>query len=163
MRSFEGTPEETVSETTVEDGTAGVDDVAAEPPTSHESPTGPARMLELAALTADRLVADAKAEAESLVTDAHAEADAVRLAGRTEASQVAAELARSKEEQTAELERERATALAGLAAEKATLEDQIATLRRVQSEHRRQLREHLEAQLSTLDAAMPEPPPSLAD
>ena len=41
------------------------------------APDSPARMLELAALTADRLVAEAKAEAESLVSEARAAADGV--------------------------------------------------------------------------------------
>ena len=71
-------------------------------------------MLELAAVTADRLVTDAETEAESLVAAAQASADAILEASRNEANQVAAELARTKEEQAAELDRERATALAEL-------------------------------------------------
>jgi cell division septum initiation protein DivIVA len=130
----------------------------AEAATAHESPTSPARLLEIAAVTADRLVADAKTEAESLVSAARTEADAVLEASRSEVRRVEAELARNKEQQTAELERERATALAGLADEKAALEERIATLRELQSDHRRQLRDHLQEQLSLLDAVSPQPP-----
>jgi cell division septum initiation protein DivIVA len=147
-----------------EDGPSGAEDVTTHPtvptgPTAPpESSPSPARLLELAAVTADRLVADAHAEAELLVTSARAEADAILQAGRTGAQRIAAEVARSKEEQTAELDRERATALAGLAAEKAALEEQIARLRQIQSDHRRQLHDHFTEQLSLLDAAVPETP-----
>lgn len=129
-----------------------------EPTAVPEAPTSAAaRMLELAAVTADRLVADAEAEAESLVTTARARADVILQTGRNEAEQVAAELARTKAEQTAELDRERARALAGLAEGKAALEEQVAALRQMESDHRSQLRLHLTEQLSMLDATEPEP------
>jgi cell division septum initiation protein DivIVA len=165
MVSCEETLGETVTPTQVEDGPGRADDAETEPSgpiTVQESPTSAAaRMLELAAGTADQLVADAQLEAESLVTTARARADAILEAGRTQAHKVAAELTRSKEEQTAELDRERATAMAGLADEQAALEARIATLLQVQSDHRSQMRDHLTEQLSLLDATMPEPPTPL--
>jgi cell division septum initiation protein DivIVA len=166
MLSFEEALDETVTPTLVEDGHARVDDVDTEPTepiTVQESPTSAAaRMLELAALTADRLVADAETEAESVVTTARARADAILAASRTEAHQVAAELARRRDEQTAELDRERATALAGLADEKAALQARIATLRQMQSDYRSQMRHYLTEQLSLLDATLIEPPAAVA-
>jgi len=134
-----------------------------EPTTVEESPTDPAaRMLELAAGTADQLVADARSEAESLVATAQAEADTILEASRTEADRVAAELVRHKKEQAAELDRERVTTLTGLADEKAALEASIARLRQVQSDHRSQMRQHLTEQLSLLDATLPEPTTAVA-
>ena len=167
MPSSEEELDEALTPTPVDDGHGRVDHVDTEPtdPTNvQESPTSAAaRMLELAAATADRLVADAETEAESLVTTARATADAILETSRTEALQVAAQLARSRAEQVAELDRERATALAGLADEKAALEARIATLRRMQSDHRSQIRDHLTEQLSLLDTAIPEPPPTVTD
>jgi vacuolar-type H+-ATPase subunit H len=161
MLSFEET-DETVTPTLAEDVCPRVDDVDTEqtdPITAPESSTSAAaRMLELAAVTADRLVVNAETEAESLVTAARASADAILESSRTEAQRVAAELARSKEQQTADLDRERATALAGLADEKAALEARNATLRQMQIDHRRQMRDHLTKQLSLLDATLPEAP-----
>jgi cell division septum initiation protein DivIVA len=145
MVNFNG-PDESGTPSRAEDGSA------------HESPTSPARLLEIAAVTADRLVADAKTEAESLVSAARNEAEAVLEASRSEARRVEAELVRTKEQQTAELERERASALSGLAGEKAALEERIATLREMQSDHRRQLRDHLQEQLSLLDGVSPQQP-----
>ena len=137
---------------------------SARPTADHEAPTtAAARMLELAAVTADRLVSDAEAEAESLVATAQARAHEMAEASRHEADQVAAELARTKAEQAAELDRERAMALAGLADEKAALEEQVATLRQMESDHRRQMRSHLTEQLSRLDAIEPETLAAVAD
>lgn len=165
MLDFEET-DETATPNLAEDGCAQVGDVDAEqtdPITVQESSTtAAARMLELAAVTADRLVVDAEKEAESLVTAARASADAILESSRAEAHRVAAELVRIKEQQTAELDRERATALAGLADEKAALEARNATLRQMQSDHRRQMRDHLTEQLSLLDATVPEPPAAVA-
>ena len=124
-----------------------------------EAPTtAAARMLELAAVTADRLVADAQAEAESLVTTAQTRADEIAGSSRAAADQAAAELARTRAEQAADLDRERDMALAGLADEKAFLEEQVETLRQLESDHRGQLRRHLTEQLSMLDATSAEPP-----
>jgi cell division septum initiation protein DivIVA len=161
MLNFEDAVDETVKPTLVEDEPSQVDDVDAEqtevPVTVQESPmSGGARILELAATTAERLVADAQAEADSLVTSAQAKADAILDASHADAREIAATLARSKAEQTAELDRERVTALAGLADEKAALEAQIATLHQVQSDHRSQMLDHLTKQLSLLDATAPE-------
>ena len=140
-----------------------ITDQTTEPVPDQESPTtAAARVLELAAVTADRLVADAETEDESLVTTARESADAIGEASRTEAQEAAAELARTKEQQTAQLEQERTTALSGLADEKAALEAQIATLRQIQSDHRSQLRDHLNEQLSLLAAAVPELPAAVA-
>lgn len=162
MPSFDQDRRETENATPVEDRPAPAGDVEAEltaPIMAAETPTGAAaRMLELAGITADRLVTDAQTEAESLVTAAQARADGILQATRNEANQLAAELARTREEQAAELERERATTLAELRDEKAALETQIATLRQTESHHRSQLRRYLTEQLSTLDATLPEPP-----
>jgi len=159
MPSFEPDLSETLFP--VEDGNTLVGDVDTEPTepiTVQETPTSAsARMLELAAVTADRLVTDAETEAQSLVTVAQGSADAIQEASRIEANQVAAELARTKEEQVAELDRERATALAELSEEKAALEAHIATLRQMEGDHRSQMRHHLTEQLSMLDATLPQP------
>lgn len=126
--------------------------------TVEESPTGAAaRMLELAAVTADRLVADARTEAESLVAEAATRAEALAEASRDEAARAAADLARTRDEQTAELDHERSTALAGLADEKAALEAQIARLRQLDSDYHSQMRRQLTEQLSLLDTIRPEP------
>ena len=163
MPSYDEASDEAVTPTVVDDGHDRVDGMVTEPiePTTvQESPTGAAaRMLELAVVTADQLVADAETEADALVTTARATADAILEASRIEAHQVAAKLACVKAEQTAEVDRERATALAGLADEKAALEARIATLRQMQRDHRRQMRDHLTEQLSMLDATMPETSP----
>jgi cell division septum initiation protein DivIVA len=164
MLKLKPTPVEAVPPATIEDEPAGIDDATAQPaepavPTAvQDSSTSPRRLLELAAVTADRLVADAHTEAESVVSSARAEADAILAASRTGADRIATEIARTRDEQTAELARERARALAGLVEEKTALEEQIARLRQLQSDHRRQLRDHLSEQLSLLDAAVPEPP-----
>jgi cell division septum initiation protein DivIVA len=158
MLGFKGTSDEDATSPLAENAPVAGDAMATEPnaPTTVSGgSTSPARLLEVAAMTADKLVADAKTEAESLVSAARAEADAIAAASRTEAQQTAAELARAKEQQTADLSRERATALAGLAAEKASLEEQITTLRRLQSDHREEMRDHLKKQLSLLDATTP--------
>jgi len=144
MLRFEQTPDEAVAPTLVDDRPAPLDDVETaptEPITVPESPTGAAaRVLEVAAVTADRLVSDAETEAESLVTTARATADEILAASRTEARQVAADLAE----------------------EKAALEAQIATLLQMQSDHRSRLRQYLTEQLSLLDTKVPEPPAVVA-
>jgi vacuolar-type H+-ATPase subunit H len=151
MPSFEQDMSETTTPTQVEGGNALVGEVDAEsadPITVRETPTSAAaRMLELAGVTADRLVIEAEAEAEALVTGAQARADAILEASRNEARQVAAELAR-----------ERGTALAELRDEKSALEAQNAKLRQVASDHRTLMRHHLTEQLSMLDATLPDPP-----
>jgi cell division septum initiation protein DivIVA len=120
----------------------------AEPSTHRDEPVGAAaRLLEVAATTADRLVADARTEAGSLVAAAQAEVDALLRTRRDQAQQVAAEL-----------DRERATALAGLAEEKAACEAQIGALRQMHSSHRDEMRRHLTQQLTLLDAVVLEPP-----
>jgi cell division septum initiation protein DivIVA len=124
-----------------------------------ESPTGAAaRMLEIAAATAEELVAKAHTDADSLVTTAKAEADAILEASREQAQKTETELTRDREQQAAELDQERATALAGLAEEKAELESQIASLRSLQDEHRTHMRRHLEQQLEQLDLVAPDSP-----
>jgi cell division septum initiation protein DivIVA len=126
-----------------------------------ESPTSAgARMLEAAAVTADRLVVDAQQEAETLVSTARAKAEEILEASRREARHVDDELARRKDEQAAELDRERATALAGLAEEKAALEARISDLQQLQDDYSDRMRHQLNEQLSLLDAAVPEPPAS---
>lgn len=135
-----------------------------EPAAVQEGPTSAAaRMLELAAVTADRLVADAQAEADSLVSAAQARAHEINASSRDEADRVAAELARSRAEQVADLDRARDSALTGLAEERAALEAQVDTLRQMERDHRSQLRLHLTEQLSMLDATVAPPLAAVAD
>ena len=78
MLSFEVEPDATVTPTEVTDAAGEVADVETESTAVEESAASPAaRMLELAAGTADQLIADAQTEAESLVTAARATADEV--------------------------------------------------------------------------------------
>lgn len=101
-----------------------------------ESPTSAAaRMLEVAAATAEEIVAVAQAHAEAILEASRQEAHEAEV----------------------ELDRERTTALAGLAEEKAELESQITTLRSLHDDHRSQRRRHLTQQLELLDHAGPEP------
>jgi hypothetical protein len=118
-----------------------------------------ARMLKVAAVTANQLVTRATAEAESLMAEARATARLSEEASRREAADVSAELSRAR----ADLDRERAAALEGLAEEKAGLETQIAALRQMEAEQRDQLRRHLSDQLAQLDATSFEPTSPDAD
>jgi cell division septum initiation protein DivIVA len=144
------TETETDTPTVDNGGVAVADEVETEPShpaTADESPTSrAARMLELAAGTADQLISDAETEAEAIVATS-----------RNDAARAEAELVRTREEQTAELERERSTALAGLAEEKAALEEQIAQLRRTESDYRDRMRHQLNEQLSLLETSQSEP------
>ena len=162
MLSFEGALDETVTSTPIDDGHVQVDALRVdhtEPITQQDVPLdAAARMLELAAKTADQLIAGAQTEAESLVKTAQAEADAITRASRNEAQLVEAELSRSRHEQADKLDGERATALAGLAEEKSAFEEQIATLRQLRNDHRSEMRSHLTQQLALLDATMVEQP-----
>jgi cell division septum initiation protein DivIVA len=168
MLSFEEALEETTTPTPVDEDVTPVDEVVVEPveqpePTVvHEGTTAAARMLELAAITADRLVTDAQTEAESLVSSARATADAISESSHSEARRVAAQLSRSRDELAAELDRERVTALAGLADEKAALEEQIARLHELQTDYRSTMRQHLDKQLSLLDSLAAEAPAAIA-
>jgi DivIVA domain-containing protein len=101
-----------------------------------EGSAAAARMLELAADSADQLVAEAKAEAAALLADARAEA----------------------ERETAELDRHRTAVLAELADEQAALEAKIAALRQQEREHRAFLRRHFADQLAQLEDAVPAAP-----
>lgn len=112
-----------------------------QPDENATTPSASARMLEVAALTADRLVADAEKEAEGLLATAQAAADEIAEASRNE----------------------RALVLDRLAEEKAELEAQIATLREMEAEQRRQMRSHLTDHLALLDATTFEPPTGDAD
>lgn len=159
-------PDETVAPTPAGDERADVDDVDAavdaptetEQVTVEEGRTSAARVLELAAIAADQLVADAEKEAASMVATARAEADSILETSRKDAQQAAGEMVRRKEQQAAELDQERATTLAGLADEKLVLEARIATLRQTQDDHRSQMRQHLTEQLALLDASLPDAP-----
>jgi cell division septum initiation protein DivIVA len=129
-----------------------------EPIVVPESPVAAStRVLEVATLTADQLVADAHAEADSLVTSARAETDALRAASREEAERVAAELARLREEQSGDLARKRTTALSELADQKAGLEAKVEALRERESDYRNTLRRQLTEQLAQLDEPVTEP------
>lgn len=123
------------------DGTA-----AAERPDSQgqDSSSAAARVLEMAADTADQLVAEAKAEASSLVSAAQAEAERLVSASRSEADRV-----------TAELEEHRTTVLAEVADRRAALEAKVESLRRLEDEHRKSLRHHFAEQLARLDDDAP--------
>ncbi len=124
-----------------------------------DTPTNPAaRVLELAGVMAERLVADAEAEATSLVTAARAEADAILESSHADARQLAADLARSRKEHAAELERERLSTLGELSDTKADLEAEVVALRTTESAHRQRLRLLLTEQLAGLDTALPAPP-----
>jgi len=112
-----------------------------QPDENATTPSAAARMLEVAAVTADRLVADAEKEAESVLATAQAAADEIAEAGRNENARV----------------------LGRLADEKAELEAQIATLREMESEQRRQMRSHLNEHLELLDATTLESPTDLSD
>ncbi len=136
MLRFEETVEGSEESAPVEFDDARLDDVNADstdvsgPAAVVESPTGAAaRMLEVAAVTAEEIVAVAQAHAEAILE-----------ASRQEAHEAAAEL-----------DRRRTTTLAGLAEEKAELESQITTLRSLHDDHRSQLRRHLTQQLELLD------------
>lgn len=117
--------------------------------------TNPSRMLEVAARTADELVANARTEAESLVSTAQAAAQQIGEASRNEAATMADELSRTRAEQLGEIESERTKALAALEEEKASLEARIATLNEMESEQRDRLRGLLTEQLAQLDAERP--------
>lgn len=162
MLEFENALDGTFTSTSDGESQDQLDDLRSDPtePVAHQD--GPAeaaaRMLELAAKTADQLVAGARTEAASLVTTAQAKADAILQASRNEAQQVEAELSRVRAEQTAELDRERAMALAGLAEERSAYEAKIATLRQMHSDYRSDMRGHLTQQLELLDSTMLEPP-----
>ncbi len=137
MSSFEPPSGEMVPPTPRRDEGAWPDDVDTEPAAPVppvDSPADSARMLELAAMTADQLVADAKAEADLLVTTAQATADQIGEASRNEAETVAAELADTK----------------------AALEAQIAALRQQEIDQRSEMRRLLIEQLSLLDASSEE-------
>lgn len=112
-----------------------------QPGESATAPSAAARMLEVAAVTADRLVADAEKEAESLLAAAQAEAEEIAEAGRNESARV----------------------LGRLADEKAELEAHIATLHQMEAEQRHQMRSHLTEHLALLDAATFEPPTDFTD
>jgi cell division septum initiation protein DivIVA len=164
MLSFEDGSDDLVTSTSVADGPGQIDEPETGLTAHQDRPAdAAARMLELAATTADQLVVNAQTEAAGLVTTAQAQADAILQASRNQAHHVATELSRTKDEQTAELDRERATALAGLAEERAALQAQIDRLHQMQSDHRTEMRRHLTEQLALLDAKLPEPPTADAD
>lgn len=147
MPTFDKPSGETTTPTPDEDGNAAGADLNTEPaaPTpGGEAASSSARMLELAAITADQLVADARTEAETM----------------------AAELSRTAAEQRADLDRERTTAMARLADEKADIEAKIAVLREMEADQRAQMRRLLTEQLALLDATRsdsPDSPDSPAD
>jgi cell division septum initiation protein DivIVA len=164
MLSFEDVSDDTVTSTPVADGHDRIDEPEPGNSAHQDRPAdAAARVLELAANTADQLVVNAQTEAAGLVTTAQAQAEAILQASRNQAQHVAAELSRTKDEQTAELDRERATALAGLAEERAALQAQIDQLHQVQSDHHSEMRRHLTEQLALLDSRSPEPPAADAD
>jgi len=107
-----------------------------QPGETETTPSAAARMLEVAAVTADRLVADAEEEAESVLATARAAADEIAEASRNESARV----------------------LGRLVDEKAELEAHIATLHQMEAEQRSQMRSHLTEHLALLDATMFEPP-----
>lgn len=138
MPTFDKPSGETTTPTPNQDGTPGtdVDTEPAAPIPGGEAASSSARMLELAAITADQLVADA----------------------RTEAATMAAELSRTAAEQRADLDRERTTAMARLADEKADIEAKIAVLREMEADQRAQMRRLLTEQLALLDATRSDSP-----
>jgi cell division septum initiation protein DivIVA len=97
---------------------------AAPEPTTVDSSTAAARLLELAANNADQLVAEATAEAASLVATAQSDADQLAAASQAEADQVTA---------AARAEADQATAAAKTEAEQVTTEA-LAEAERVTTE-----------------------------
>jgi cell division septum initiation protein DivIVA len=161
MPSFDHSSGEIATSTTDHDGSAPADDFGADRRGSGSAPGGssnPSRMLEVAARTADELVANARTEAESLVTTAQATAQQIGEASRNEAATMADELSRTRAEQLAEIERERESVLGRLEDEKASLEARIATLSEMEAEQRDRLRGLLTEQLAQLDAERPVAP-----
>lgn len=109
------------------------------------------RVLELATVNADQLVAEARAEAEASMSAARREADELLTSSRSEADRLKTELERIKTQQIAELEEHRSAVLAELADSTASLEAKIHRLRQQESEHRDHLRRHFAEQLTQLD------------
>lgn len=104
-------------------------------------PTSAARAMELAAVTAQQLLTDARAEAASLVSAARATADETAETSRKEAAETKAQLDRTKAE----------------------LEDEIASLRQMATDQRSQMRRLLTEQLASLDKTRFEPPAVAAE
>ena len=104
-------------------------------------PTSAARTMELAALTAEQLLTDARVEAASLVSAARATADETAETSRKEVAAVEAQLARTK----------------------ADLEAEIASLRQMGTDQRSQMRRLLTEQLGSLDSTRFEPPAVAAE
>ncbi len=92
-------------------------------------PTAATRVLQLATVSADQLVAEARAQAEETVA-----------AARTEAGEL-----------VAAAEQQRAAVLADLADRQAELEARNEALAVQEAEHRERLREHFAEQLALLD------------
>jgi len=99
-------------------------------------PTSAARTMELAALTAEQLLTDAKVEVASLVSAARATADETAETSRKEVAEVEAQLARTK----------------------ADLEAEIASLSQMATDQRSQMRRLLTEQLASLNKTPFEPP-----
>jgi F0F1-type ATP synthase membrane subunit b/b' len=159
MPSLDQPSSETVTPTRDHDVPASdVGDGSGDRRRTADSSSNPSRMLEVAARTADELVANARTEAESLVTTAQATAHQIGEASRNEAAKMADELSRTRAEQLAEIERERETVLGRLEDEKARLEARIATLSDMEAEQRDRLRGLLTEQLAQLDAERPVAP-----
>jgi cell division septum initiation protein DivIVA len=129
----------------------------------HDGSVAAARLLEMAAVTADQLVADATTEAASLISAARAEAEQLITASRGEAERVTAELARAKRKQAAELDQHRTTVLAEVADTKVALQAKVETLQQLESEHRNHLRRHFAEQLAQLEDHTPAELRAVAD
>lgn len=115
-----------------------------------ETSAAAARLLEMATINADQLVAEAQAEADALVTAARAEAEQLITSSRTETERVNTELAQRKEQHAFELNQHRSTVLAEVADQKAAVQAEVDTLRKMESEHRNRLRRHFTEELAKL-------------
>lgn len=116
-----------------------------------ESSVAAARLLEMAAVNADRMLAEARDEAASLVDNAHAEAEHLLATSRAETQRVSRGLADQQAEQAAELDHQRTTAMGEIADRRAALEGQLFTLRQLESDHRERMRRHFTEQLALLE------------
>lgn len=121
-----------------------------------------ARLLELAANSADELMTETKADAAALVATAHADADQVTASARTEARQAMAdahnEARREREEveqfraqQTTQLEQHRDVELSDVAEQKAGLEAAVLHLEQVERAYLKRMRSFLAEQMDQLD------------
>ena len=114
---------------------------AARGPVEGDGPTAATRVLELATVSADQLLAEARAQADQSLAAARTEADEIVAAA----------------------EQQRDTVLGDLADRQAELEARNEALAVQEVEHRERLREHFAEQLALLDDEEPAEPETAVD